>query len=100
MIDLAGAAAAPDRHGRLRADGAVDRDRRCSPRILLVSAEAYLATHTVGVFRLSFGGIGPTELRLLLAAGGFYVADHPWVDVAGCDVRLLDVSGLIAVRPG
>ena len=64
---------------------------------LLVSAEAYLATHTVGVFRLSFGGIGPTELRLLLAAGGFYVADHPWVDVAGWNVRLLDVGGLIAI---
>jgi phosphatidylglycerophosphate synthase len=64
---------------------------------LLVSAEAYLATHTVGVFRLSFGGIGPTELRLLLAAGGFYVAAHPWVDVAGWNVRLLDIGGLIAV---
>jgi len=64
---------------------------------LLVSAEAYLATHTVGVFRLSFGGVGPTELRLLLAAGGFYVAAHPWVDVAGWTVRLLDVGGLAAI---
>jgi len=64
---------------------------------LLVSAEAYLATHTVGVFRLSFGGVGPTELRLLLAAGGFYVAAHPWVDVAGWTVRLLDVGGLVAI---
>src|SRR5436190_3778235 len=27
---------------------------------LLVSAETYLATHTVGIFRLSVGGIGPT----------------------------------------
>jgi phosphatidylglycerophosphate synthase len=64
---------------------------------LLVSAEAYLATHTVGVFRLSFGGVGPTELRLLLAAGGFYVAAHPWVDVVGWTVRLLDVGGLVAI---
>ncbi len=64
---------------------------------LLVSAEAYLATHTVGIFRLSFGGIGPTELRILLAAGGFYVAAHPSVDLAGLRVRLLDVSGLIAI---
>ena len=64
---------------------------------LLVSAETYLATHTVGIFRLSFGGIGPTELRILLAAGGFYVASHPWVDLAGLRVRLLDVSGLIAI---
>jgi hypothetical protein len=64
---------------------------------LLVSAETYLATHTAGVFRLSFAGIGPTELRILLAAGGFYVAAHPWVAIAGLRVRLLDVSGLIAI---
>jgi archaetidylinositol phosphate synthase len=63
---------------------------------LLVSAEAYLATHTVGIFRLSFAGVGPTELRVLVAAGGFYVAAHPWVDIAGARVRLLDVSGLVA----
>ena len=63
----------------------------------LVSAETYLATHTVGVFRLSFAGIGPTELRILLAAGGFYVAAHPWVDVAAQRVRLLDVGGVIAI---
>jgi phosphatidylglycerophosphate synthase len=64
---------------------------------LLVSAETYLAANAVGVFRLSFAGIGPTELRILLAAGAFYVAAHPWVDVAGQRARLLDVSGLIAV---
>jgi archaetidylinositol phosphate synthase len=64
---------------------------------LLVSAETYLATHTVGIFRLSFGGVGPTELRILLAAGGAYVASHPWVAVAGLRVRLLDVSGSIAI---
>ena len=63
---------------------------------LLVSAETYLATHAVGVFRLSFGGIGPTELRILLAAGAVYVSRHPWVDVAGRRVLLLDVSALIA----
>jgi hypothetical protein len=63
---------------------------------LLVSAEAYLATHTIGIFRLSFAGVGPTELRILLAAGAFYVAAHPWVDLAGARVRLLDASGLVA----
>jgi phosphatidylglycerophosphate synthase len=63
---------------------------------LLVSAESYLATHAVGVFRISFAGIGPTELRILLAAGALYVSRHPWVDIAGRHVLLLDVSALIA----
>ena len=63
---------------------------------LLVSAETYLATHSVGIFRLSCAGVGPTELRILIASGGFYVAAHPWVEIAGRQMRLLDVSGLIA----
>jgi len=63
---------------------------------LLVSAETYLATHAVGVFRLSFAGIGPTELRILLAVGAAYVSWHPWADIAGRRVLLLDVSAIIA----
>jgi len=63
----------------------------------LVSAETYLATHAVGVFRLSFAGVGPTELRILLAAAAVYVSRHPWVDIAGQPALLLDVSGLIAI---
>ena len=35
----------------------------------LVSAETYLATHARGVFKLAFIGVGPTELRILMAAG-------------------------------
>jgi len=37
---------------------------------LLVSSESYLATHASGVFRMSFMGFGPTELRLVLMALG------------------------------
>jgi phosphatidylglycerophosphate synthase len=44
---------------------------------LLVSAESYLATHTAGVFRMSFLGVGPTELRILLAAGALDAAASP-----------------------
>jgi archaetidylinositol phosphate synthase len=63
----------------------------------LVSAETYLATHAVGVFRLSFAGVGPTELRILLAVGAVSVSRHPWVDVAGQRALLLDVSALVAI---
>src|SRR5207247_11389855 len=34
---------------------------------VLVAAESFLATHALGVFRISCFGIGPTELRILLA---------------------------------
>lgn len=62
----------------------------------LVSAESYLATHSLGVFRISFAGIGPTELRIVLAVGAVLVAIDPWVEAAGRRVLLLDVGGLVA----
>src|ERR1051325_6579060 len=48
---------------------------------LLVSAESYLATHAVGVFRISFAGFGPTELRIVLAIGGVALVEHQWIDL-------------------
>jgi archaetidylinositol phosphate synthase len=64
---------------------------------LLVSSESYLATHASGVFRMSFLGFGPTELRLLLIAGALKAAHSPWVSPAGVDsVRLFDLGGIIA----
>lgn len=63
----------------------------------IVSAESFLATHTVGVFRISFAGVGPTELRILLAIGAFSVALHPWATIAGRQFLLLDVGGVCAI---
>jgi archaetidylinositol phosphate synthase len=62
----------------------------------LVSAETFLATHTVGVFRLSFAGIGPTELRILLGIGAVAVSAHPFSEIGDRRFLLLDVSGTIA----
>ena len=62
----------------------------------LVSAESYLATHACGRFRLSFAGFGPTELRLVLAAGAIAAVYKPWVLVFGVHARLFDIGGLVA----
>jgi len=65
---------------------------------LLVSAESYLATHAAGVFRMSFLGFGPTELRIVLAVGALKAAGSPWVDpFGGAALRLFDIGGLVAV---
>jgi phosphatidylglycerophosphate synthase len=62
----------------------------------LVSAEAYLATHARGVFKMSFMGVGPTELRILLAAGAFALISFPTVNPFGIGpVRLWDLGGVI-----
>lgn len=65
---------------------------------LLVSSETYLAAHAAGLFRISFLGFGPTELRILLAIGVLKAAQAPLISnsVTG-PVRLFDVGGVIAV---
>jgi phosphatidylglycerophosphate synthase len=65
---------------------------------LLVSAETYLATYARGVFQLSFFGFGPTELRILLAAGAIRAALDPVVTLGVLGtVRLFDVAGVVGI---
>jgi phosphatidylglycerophosphate synthase len=65
---------------------------------LLLCAESFLATHALGVFRLSFAGVGPTELRLILSAGALAVLVKPMVQPFGLGpFHLFDVGGAIAV---
>ena len=62
----------------------------------LVSAEAFLATHSRGLFKMAFAGIGPTELRILLAVGAIAVIDSPFVTPFGiAPVKLWDLGGVI-----
>jgi len=64
---------------------------------LLVSSESYLATHASGVFRMSFLGFGPTELRLLLMVGALRAMNSPWVEPFGAGpMRLFDIGGIVA----
>src|SRR4029453_9179385 len=48
---------------------------------LLVSGEVFLATSVRGVFKMSFSGFGPTELRILLAIGTIALFRDPRVDL-------------------
>jgi phosphatidylglycerophosphate synthase len=62
----------------------------------LVSAETYLATHVRGVFKMAFLGVGPTELRILLAAGALALVNTPMVSPFGLGPFLLwDVGGVV-----
>jgi archaetidylinositol phosphate synthase len=65
---------------------------------LLVCAESFLATHALGVFRLAFSGVGPTELRIIMSVGALVVVFKPLVSPLGFGPFLLfDVGGLVAV---
>lgn len=64
---------------------------------LLVSAEVYLATAVRHLFTMAFAGMGPTELRILLAAGTLALFRDPQVllPVVG-RVPLFDIGGGVA----
>jgi archaetidylinositol phosphate synthase len=63
---------------------------------LVLSAESYLATYTLSCFQLSQGFFGPTEIRILLAAGNLAALRSPWSTLFGHRFLLFDLGGTIA----
>lgn len=61
----------------------------------LLSLEVYLATHSLGRFRMSFFGVGPTELRLVLAAMNTALLVVDPLPIAGSSLTVLDAGALL-----
>jgi archaetidylinositol phosphate synthase len=64
---------------------------------LLLSIETYLATYTIGTFRMSFWKFGPTEIRLMLAIGNITLWFRPSARVPIVGYRLFDFGGIVAI---
>jgi hypothetical protein len=62
---------------------------------LLLSAESFLATHTLARFELSQFLVGPTELRLLIIAGNFALLHNPYAHILHHHILLFDLGGSI-----
>lgn len=63
----------------------------------LVSINIYLATYTLGVFKISFGPFGGTELRLLLMLANLALLAQPRPTMLGRQVLLFDAVGIAAI---
>jgi archaetidylinositol phosphate synthase len=61
----------------------------------MLSINCYLATYTMGEFRLSFGPFSPTELRILLALGNVFLMWKPTAVVFGREMLLFDAGGIV-----
>jgi archaetidylinositol phosphate synthase len=59
---------------------------------LLMSIEVFLATYTMARFKIAYGGIGGTELRIALAA--LNVAAWAWPGGLPFGVRIFDAAGV------
>ena len=64
---------------------------------LMLSIEIYLASYTLGDFKISYYKMGPTELRLLLSVGTLALLWKPIVHLAGRSYRLFDVGATIGI---
>lgn len=63
----------------------------------MLSIDVYLATYTIGTFRISFYKFSPTELRILLAIGNFRAMSHPTTRVFGDRHLFFDVGAVVAI---
>lgn len=63
----------------------------------MLSIDVYLATYTIGVFKMSFYKFGPTELRILLAIGNTWAFLRPQVRVLGGDYLFFDACTVVAI---
>jgi archaetidylinositol phosphate synthase len=65
---------------------------------LMLSIQTYLATYSLGEFRISFWRFGPTELRMLLATGNLALFWKPRVHLFfRGDYKLFNVGGTIGL---
>ena len=62
----------------------------------LLAIETYLATYAIGRFKISWGPIGGTELRILLAALNVLVLFRPRISLGGSSWLAFDVLGVAA----
>jgi phosphatidylglycerophosphate synthase len=64
---------------------------------LMVVSEIYLAAYAVGVFRIHFLRLGPTELRILFAVGTLFLLHGAHATVFGSRHLLFDIGGVCGI---
>lgn len=64
---------------------------------LLLAINSYLATHSLGVFSISWWKFSPTEMRILLAIGNTVAYFWPRTSILGPAYLFFDVAGVIAI---
>jgi phosphatidylglycerophosphate synthase len=95
MVDTVGAVALM---GGLAVSGLLHPEIAAAMLIgfLVLSSESFLATYTLSRFELSEGIFGPTEIRILLAAGALAALHSPHATVFRQRLFLFDIGGAIA----
>jgi phosphatidylglycerophosphate synthase len=65
---------------------------------LMLAINSYLATYTLGIFKISHWKLGPTEIRLVLIIGNLMLLNSPYTGrIFGQRFLLFDVGGVVAI---
>jgi phosphatidylglycerophosphate synthase len=63
----------------------------------MLSIHIYLSTYTEGVFKIAYGKVGGTELRLIMILGNLLLLVYPRLTLAGRSYALYDLAGALAI---
>jgi phosphatidylglycerophosphate synthase len=64
---------------------------------LMLAINSYLAAYALGIFKISHGIMGPTEIRLLLIIGNLFLLHSAHTRILGHRFLLFDVAGVVSV---
>jgi len=64
---------------------------------LMLAINSYLAAYTLGVFKISHGKLGPTEIRLVIIVGNLVLLHSAHTRIFGHRFLLFDVGGVVAM---
>jgi phosphatidylglycerophosphate synthase len=64
---------------------------------LMLAINSYLAAYALGIFKISHGKLGPTEIRLVLIAGNLALLYSVHTRLFGHRFLLFDVGGVVAI---
>lgn len=64
---------------------------------LMLAINSYLAAYALRVFKISQGKFGPTEIRLVLMIGNWYLLRSSHTRILGPRLLLFDVGGVVSI---
>jgi phosphatidylglycerophosphate synthase len=64
---------------------------------LMLAINSYLAAYALGIFKISHGKLGPTEIRLVLIIGNLFLLNSAHARIFGHQFLLFDIGGVVSI---
>jgi archaetidylinositol phosphate synthase len=64
---------------------------------LMLAINSYLSAYALGIFKISHGKLGPTEIRLVLIIGNLFLLHSAHARIFGHRFLLFDVGGVVSI---